>query len=424
MRRGGGRGDSIYAAKQGVHAAGPMRVLHTFKVYDLEREGGVQRAITALAAGEAGGAVKHDFFTLADNGPWTLQPNADPLTVHAARRTGRCCATDFSVSARRRFRALAREADIVHYHLPWPFVHWLDRAVPSETPRVATYHADICRNPLLKRLYEPMMERFLHRLDAVIATSPVYAKTSPVLQRVTPERLYVATLGVAVRDDQGVAVDQAQADLRARVGEAFMLFLGATRRYKGAAVAIEALRYTDARLVIAGECVDRAALTAHAGHCGVADRVVFLGRVSEAQKWALLRLCRALVMPSTLRSEAFGLALVEAGAAERPAITCEIGTGTSYVVRHGETGWVVPPHDAPALGAAMAQAQADPAQAAALGRAGFARYRNCFTATAYAQRMHGVYDDLIGQGRTAPASCTAIQPPETNGRGPRNGVNS
>ncbi|AGY92629.1 hypothetical protein SPICUR_08505 [Spiribacter curvatus] len=401
-----------------------MRVLHTFKVYSLEREGGVQRAITALAAGMPEGDVGHIFFTLANDGPWTLQP-ADPnLSVHAVRRTATCCATDFSLHARRPFRALASDADIVHYHLPWPFVHLLDRQVPPGVPRVATYHADICRNPLLKRVYEPMMERFLRRLDAVIATSPVYARTSPVLQRLPEALVQVAPLGVEVRDDRGVDVEQARAELSARLGEGFMLFLGATRRYKGGPVAIEALRHTTATLVMAGECVDRDALEARARASGVADRVVFLDRVTEVEKWALLDLCRAMVMPSTLRSEAFGLALVEAGVARRPAITCEIGTGTSYVVRDGETGRVVPPNDARALGAAMEQLHTDPALAAALGRGGHERYRQHFTAAAYAGRMRRIYDQVIGQRGRAPASYSVNSSSDDDGTDQREEVHS
>ena len=378
-----------------------MRVLHSFKVYTAEREGGIQRAITALAAGMRDSDYQHDYFTLADDGPWRHdRPDAN-LTVHAARRAGAICATDISLTARRQFRALAREADVIHYHLPWPMVHVLDGQVPSGTPRVATYHSDICRNPFLTRLYEPLMERFLRSLDAVIATTDVYTRTSPVLQRLSVEQVDVVELGVEVAAPSDGAIDAASDALASVVGEGFMLFLGATRRYKGAPVAIDALRHTATRLVIAGECRDQSALEEQAERAGVRDRVAFLGRVTEAGKWALLWRCRALVMPATLRSEAFGLALVEAGAAGRPAITCEIGTGTSVVVQDGQTGLVVPPNESALLGEAMQRLHTDPALATALGEAGYRRYCEHFTAAAYGGRMQRIYDRLIGRGGSA-----------------------
>ncbi|WP_225246636.1 MULTISPECIES: glycosyltransferase [Rhizobium/Agrobacterium group] len=53
------------------------------------------------------------------------------------------------------------------------------------------------------------------------------------------------------------------------------------------------------------------------------------------------------------RSEAFGLALVEAARAGKPMISCEIGTGTSFVNKHGETAYTIPPNDVASLSDAM-----------------------------------------------------------------------
>ena len=86
---------------------------------------------------------------------------------------------------------------------------------------------------------------------------------------------------------------------------------------------------------------------------GVADRVHLLGTLPDEDVRALQAVARFFVFPSHLRSEAFGLALLEAIAAGLPAISCEIGTGTSYVNAHGRTGLVVPPNDTTALADAM-----------------------------------------------------------------------
>lgn len=83
------------------------------------------------------------------------------------------------------------------------------------------------------------------------------------------------------------------------------------------------------------------------------DNIVFAGRVSDVEKIALLKRCRALILPSHLRSEAYGMVLVEAAMFGRPQVTCEIGTGTSYVNVHESTGFVVPPESPCALADAM-----------------------------------------------------------------------
>ena len=67
------------------------------------------------------------------------------------------------------------------------------------------------------------------------------------------------------------------------------------------------------------------------------------GEIDDRDKVALYTLAYAFVFPSNLRSEAFGMSLAEASLFGKPMITCEIGTGTSFVNQDGVTGWTVPP---------------------------------------------------------------------------------
>ena len=60
----------------------------------------------------------------------------------------------------------------------------------------------------------------------------------------------------------------------------------------------------------------------------------FVAHVGEGDKAALLQLRYAFVYPSRLRSDAFGIALLEAAFRGNGVISCEIGTGTSFVNIH------------------------------------------------------------------------------------------
>src|SRR5690606_23534758 len=93
----------------------------------------------------------------------------------------------------------------------------------------------------------------------------------------------------------------------------------------------------------------------------------FLGQLSEEDKTVLLMLCYAFVFPSHLRSEAFGLSLLEAAMFGKPMISCEIGTGTSYINYMNNTGYVVPPADSLALANAMQFFLDHPEQVAVMG---------------------------------------------------------
>ncbi len=69
----------------------------------------------------------------------------------------------------------------------------------------------------------------------------------------------------------------------------------------------------------------------------------FLGTLPDQDKCALLELCLGVVFPSHLRSEAFGITLVEGAMYGKPLISSEIGTGTTYINIDNETGLVAPP---------------------------------------------------------------------------------
>jgi glycosyltransferase involved in cell wall biosynthesis len=131
--------------------------------------------------------------------------------------------------------------------------------------------------------------------------------------------------------------------------------VGRMRYYKGLTFAIDALAQlpTEIKLVLVGSGAIQRELIAHVEQAGLTNRVVWLGDCADADIAALHALARIFVFPSHLRSEAFGLSLLEALAAGVPAISCEIGTGTSFVNQHKRTGLVVPPANPHALAHAI-----------------------------------------------------------------------
>ncbi len=170
--------------------------------------------------------------------------------------------------------------------------------------------------------------------------------------------------------------DPAVVAWRARLtgGIARPVLLQASRlvRWKGAEYAIEALARLRAEpapvLVLAGDGPYRPELQRLAAARGVADRVVFLGTVPPG---AMPELFPAvdLLLGTSFVNETFGITLCEALACECAVIATDFG-GFREVVRHGETGLLVPPQDPAALAAAIDSLLADPTRRAAFGAAG------------------------------------------------------
>lgn len=360
-----------------------MRVLHLFKVYLPDSFTGVERVIWQIAESTAPLGIATDVLALSPH------PAPAPITigqhrVHQAHLDLYLGSTGLSVSLFSRFRALLQEVDLVHYHFPWPMMDLVHLLVRVDKPSLVTYHSDVVRQKNLLRLYRPVMKRFLAKVDHIVATSPNYVQSSPVLAAYR-DKLSVIPIGIA----DAAAPDPGRvAALQQRLGNDFFLFVGALRYYKGLPFLLEAARATGLPIVIAGGGDSSSVTRERLGN------VTLLGEIDEQDKLALLSLCKAFVFPSHLRSEAFGVALLEAARAGKPMISCEIGTGTSYVNIDQLTGLTVPPADATALASAMTAIWNNPELAARMGHAARERYLELFTAQAMGQSYAALYREL------------------------------
>lgn len=371
-----------------------MRILHFYRTYS-QSYGGIEQVIYQLCSGAQQQGLEVEVLTLSRD----RQASVIELDGHRVTRLPldfEIASTGFSRAAFAALREHARAADVIHYHFPWPFMDVLHFAcgIPAmNIPTVLTYHSDIVRQRLLLRLYQPLMQRFLASMDRIVASSPNYLASSPILAR-HRARCAVIPFGL---DDRGRGYPPPSAERlaywRARVGDKFFLFVGMLRYYKGLHILLDAARGRNYPIVIVGAGPIEHELKAQARRAGL-EQVVFLGALPDEDKVALLTLCHALVFPSHLRSEAFGISLLEGAMYGKPMISSEIGTGTSYINIDGETGHVVPPGDAAAFGCAMDTLWQDEAQAAALGRRARQRFEQHFTAANMTQNYLQLYREL------------------------------
>jgi len=100
---------------------------------------------------------------------------------------------------------------------------------------------------------------------------------------------------------------------------------------------------------------------------GIGDLVTFLGRRSQEALPYYYASADVVVMPSLY--ESFGLVALEAMACGTPVVASDVG-GLSFVVRDGETGYLVPDRDPRALADCLGKLLRDPELRARLGRRG------------------------------------------------------
>ncbi|MTI64704.1 glycosyltransferase family 4 protein [Methylophaga sp.] len=368
-----------------------MRVLHFFKTYFPDSFGGIEQVINQIARGAAHHAIETDVLSLSKDGD-NSTIELDGHHVHRAKQNFYIASTGISFSVFQQFAKLAKNADIVHYHFPWPLMDLAHLTTRINKPTVVTYQSDIVRQKHLLKLYKPLMYRFLDSVDRIVATSPNYLASSEVLNRFK-DKTDVIPIGL----DKSLypKVEQNRLEQwRSRVGDKFFLFVGVFRYYKGLHILIEAARTANYPIVIAGAGPVENELKALVARYDL-NNIHFVGRVSDKDKVALLNLCYAVVFPSHLRSEAFGISLLEGAMYGKPMISSEIGTGTTFINIEGETGLVIPPGDHQALSQAMQWLVSNPVEAGVMGERAEQRYQQLFTAERMVESYVQLYRGLI-----------------------------
>ena len=368
-----------------------MKVLHVYRTYFPDTQGGVEETVRQISLGTTALGVTNKIYTPSTN------PNPAVLehpegTVHRVKLNFEIASCGFCITGIPEFKRLAEWADLVHYHFPWPFADALHFLSNVKKPTLITYHSDVIRQQSLLKIYSPLMNRFLKDADRIICTSPNYARSSKVLEKLHKP---FGTIPIGLDKD---SYPEPQEDVveknRDLYGEDFFLFVGLLRYYKGLVALIEAARLTTEKIVIVGAGPLEKELKQKVDEYGLSN-VVFTGYLPDSDKVALLKLCRALVLPANLRSEAFGVCLLEASMMAKPMITAEIETGTSYVNIDGETGYVVEPDNAEQLADAINKLSQDSAKAEQLGKNALVRFEALFTSQKMAEAYLLEYEQLL-----------------------------
>jgi glycosyltransferase involved in cell wall biosynthesis len=156
------------------------------------------------------------------------------------------------------------------------------------------------------------------------------------------------------------------------------------------AAARVAFEFPDAAFLLAGEgeLLDR--LRELAAHLGLADRVHFLGRCQSVGD--LLALSEVCVLSSV--AEGFPNAVLEYMGAGRPVVSTDVG-GIRELVRHGETGYIVPVGDEAEMSQKILSLLRDPGRAREMGIRGKAVIEQRFSCNAHLSSIEALYNTLL-----------------------------
>jgi glycosyltransferase involved in cell wall biosynthesis len=381
-----------------------MKVLHVYRTFFPDTQGGLEEVIRQICLNASPHGVESRVFALSP-GPDPVCIQVDGVEVVRVKQSFEIASCGFCFAGLAEFSRQVAWADVLHYHFPWPWGDVMHMLAGRGKATVVTYHSDIVRQQTLQFFYRPLMYRFLGSASRIVATSPNYFSTSDVLNRFS-DRVEVIPIGIEESSyPTAELTNSALERTRVTYGEGFFLFVGVLRYYKGLHILLEAVKDASYRVVIVGSGPVEEELRGQAKRLDL-DNVVFGGYVDDDEKMALFELSRAVVFPSYLRAEAFGVTLLEGAMSGKPLISAEIGSGTSHINIHEETGLVVPPGCPRALREAMDFLYYNPRRARQMGGRARQRYENLFTGKTMGARYAATYRQVL-QEREQGASHTS-----------------
>ena len=310
--------------------------------------------------------------------------------------------------------ALTRDrCDILHAHINSPmtvdFTAFSSRI--ARVPLVITYHADALLSDIAEKTR--LLHRWLSQVywlsrhiaaniaHHLVVTSPIYRESSLFLQRYRTKISVIPPPVDPYYLESSLTPSLAKKSFDFTADTPLLLFVGRLVPYKGLRVLLRAFRIVrnhipSAQLMIVGGGPEHAALKAIVEQYDLSHAVHFLGLLPRRRLRDAYSACDVFVLPSRSRSEAFGIVLLEAMAQGKPIVATHVG-GVPYVVKDGETGFLVPPFDPLPLAHVLVQLLQDPEYQRQLGQAGRQRVQRHFTREPITRQLEALYQQLLNR---------------------------
>lgn len=379
-----------------------FRVLHIGKFYPPDN-GGIESVTASLARG----AVRAGHFVTVHCFEENAKGYATDGGVQVCRipQTMKLASQPLSIKYLWRGWKLSLQADLIHVHVPNMLGAMLVIVLPSNAKVVVHWHSDVVGKGLLSRILKPLEKAMLRRADRIICTSQYYADASEIV-RPFMAKVTIIPLGVPDKCELNTPKDgrHSKCILPEKIfnhirNRPLVLSVGRLVPYKGYDNYIDSIKLmtTDAAIVIIGGGPLAKILQMKVEKSNLQDRVLFAGRVEDHTLTNLLSMATVFCMPSNERSEAFGVALLEAMVWGVPIVSYNIpGSGVPWVNLHGVSGVNVPLGDSVELAYELDNLLTDHVRRKNLAIGSRLRYEKFFVEQQAIDLNLDVYSKLLG----------------------------
>lgn len=287
------------------------------------------------------------------------------------------------------------KADIIHLHLQNPLAMIAYLAVNPKGTLIVSYHSDVVRQKFAMIFFKALLKTILEKAHTIVVTSDNLINSSPVLQQFK-EKCLVIPHGIDVDKftlSSPAIAEESQRIVRS-IGKPIVLFVGRLVYYKGLPYLIKAMKNIDAKLIVIGDGPLKYKFKLLARMNGVNHKIVWLGNVPDETLISYYHASSIFVLPSCVKSESFGIVILEAQAAGKPVVSTDLPTGVTFTNLHQKTGLIVPPGNSQSLAEAVNRLLESKELREEYGGNGKARVRREFTEAIMAKKFLTLYNSI------------------------------
>lgn len=319
------------------------------------------------------------------------------IDVIRAGSAGVLFSLPISLSFILKLRRLSKDADIIHFHVPFPLGDLACLLTNYKGKVVVSWHSDIVRQKKMMKLYKPLMIKFLNRADMILVATQGHIDGSDYLTEFR-DKCRIVPYGVEPQIEKlsDMLISEQRVNITTLNKTIKFLFIGRLVYYKGCEILVEAFsKVNNAELILVGTGPLEASLKQQVNDLGINEKVVFRGSISDEEMVECIRSCDVLVLPSIIKSEAFGLVQLEAMVFEKPVINTNLSSGVPYVSINKETGLTVEPGSVKQLTKAMQWLVDHEEERKIMGQKGRKRVKKYFTTADMINNIENIYKELV-----------------------------
>jgi glycosyltransferase involved in cell wall biosynthesis len=303
--------------------------------------------------------------------------------------------------------ALIKEScDVVHAHIPPPFVEFFSARACNKTkiPLILTYHCDLELPNFLNKFISGFYRRtFGHYsliyTNRIVVTTNTYAATSRSVWHFKP----IVIPNAVNSKEFNPKVDGSKIIKRHNLeGKKVVLYVGRIKFHKGIEYFVSAAKFfgKDTKFLIVGTGDFEPMIKNYISTLNLTDRVIMVGRVPYEELKLYYAASDVFVLPSLTRLEAFGIVGLEAMASGKPVIVSDI-PGVREVITDGQEGFLTPPMEIEELAKKIKKLLSDPDLRKKMGSAGRKKVVKYFEISKIVDSLEKVYGNVTRKGKPA-----------------------